>query len=127
MDQVIRKIQLVAVVFILVATSLAFLIEIHKIYLNRSIDLDRITNTLDEKIANLQKYKRLFQKKLKNYAINKLSTLNYIRNDTENIINNILNIKIIDGQKLITSPDNLLKGGEYKLNFNKKIFKIKII
>ena len=39
MDQVIRKIQLVAVVFILVATSLAFLIEIHKMYLNRSIDL----------------------------------------------------------------------------------------
>ena len=39
MDQVIRKIQLVAVVFILVATSLAFLIEIHKMYLNRSIEL----------------------------------------------------------------------------------------
>lgn len=95
--------------------------------INRGMDLDRITNTLDEKIANLQKYKHLFQKKLKNYAINKLSTLNYIRNDTENIINNILNIKIMDGQKLITSPDNLLKGGEYKLKFNKKIFKIKII
>ena len=39
MDQVIRKIQLVAVIFILIATSLAFLIEIHKMYLNRSIDL----------------------------------------------------------------------------------------
>ena len=39
MDQVIRKIQLVAVVFILVATSLAFLIEIQKMYLNRSIEL----------------------------------------------------------------------------------------
>ena len=33
----------------------------------------------------------------------------------------------MDGKKLITRPDNLIKGGEYKLNFNKKIFKIKII
>lgn len=39
MDQVIRKIQLVAVIFILLATSLAFLIEIQKMYLNRSIEL----------------------------------------------------------------------------------------
>lgn len=39
MDQVIRKIQLVAVVFILIATSLAFLIEVQKMYLNRSIEL----------------------------------------------------------------------------------------
>ena len=39
MDQVIRNIQLVAVIFILLATSLAFLIEIQKMYLNRSIEL----------------------------------------------------------------------------------------
>ena len=39
MDQVIRKIQLVAVIFILVATSLAFLIEIQNMYLNQSIEL----------------------------------------------------------------------------------------
>ena len=39
MDQVIRKIQLVAVIFILLATSLAFLIEIQNMYLNRSIEL----------------------------------------------------------------------------------------
>ena len=39
MDQVIRKIQLVAVAFILVATALAFLIEVSKMYENRSVDL----------------------------------------------------------------------------------------
>ena len=39
MDQIIRKIQLAAVVFILIATSLAFLIEIQKMYFNRSIEL----------------------------------------------------------------------------------------
>ena len=39
MDQVIRKIQLVAVAFILLATALAFLIEVHKMYLNQNVDL----------------------------------------------------------------------------------------
>ena len=39
MDQVIRKIQLVAVAFILVATALAFLIEINKMYENKSVEL----------------------------------------------------------------------------------------
>ena len=39
MDQVIRKIQLVAVAFILVATALAFLIEIDKMYQNKSVAL----------------------------------------------------------------------------------------
>mgnify|MGYP001180200247 FL=1 len=39
MDQVIRKIQLVAVAFILFATSLAFLLEVNKMYMNRSVDL----------------------------------------------------------------------------------------
>ena len=39
MDQVIRKIQLVAVVFILLATALAFLLEVNKMYMNRSVDL----------------------------------------------------------------------------------------
>ena len=39
MDQVIRKIQLVAVAFILVATALAFLMEINKMYENGSVDL----------------------------------------------------------------------------------------
>ncbi len=39
MDQVIRKIQLVAVAFILVATALAFLMEINKMYKNGSVDL----------------------------------------------------------------------------------------
>ena len=39
MDQVIRKIQLVAVAFILIATAIAFLTEIHKMYLNKSVNL----------------------------------------------------------------------------------------
>ena len=39
MDQVIRKIQLVAVVFILLATALAFLLEVNKMYIDRSVDL----------------------------------------------------------------------------------------
>ena len=39
MDQVIRKIQLVAVIFILVATAIAFFMEINKMYLNQNIDL----------------------------------------------------------------------------------------
>ena len=39
MDQVIRKIQLVAVAFILVATALAFLIEVSNMYLSRKVDL----------------------------------------------------------------------------------------
>ena len=39
MDQVIRKIQLVAVAFILVATSIAFLFEIYKMYLNQVVEL----------------------------------------------------------------------------------------
>ena len=39
MDQVIRKIQLVAVAFILVATSVAFLFEIYKMYLNQVVEL----------------------------------------------------------------------------------------
>ena len=39
MDQVIRKIQLVAVAFILMATALAFLIEINQMYENRSVAL----------------------------------------------------------------------------------------
>tara|TARA_B100000427_G_C15133661_1_gene431341 strand:- start:90 stop:479 length:390 start_codon:yes stop_codon:yes gene_type:complete len=39
MDSVIRKIQLVAVAFILFATALAFLIEIQKMYLAQSVDL----------------------------------------------------------------------------------------
>tara|TARA_B100001123_G_C15168595_1_gene970427 strand:+ start:830 stop:1219 length:390 start_codon:yes stop_codon:yes gene_type:complete len=39
MDQVIRKIQLVAVAFILVATAIAFLAEVHKMYINRNVEL----------------------------------------------------------------------------------------
>ena len=39
MDQVLRKIQLVAVAFILVATALAFLMEINKMYENKSVEL----------------------------------------------------------------------------------------
>ena len=39
MDQVIRKIQLVAVIFILIATCLGFLIEVSNMYINRSVDL----------------------------------------------------------------------------------------
>ena len=39
MDQVIRKIQLVTVAFILVATALAFLMEINKMYENKSVEL----------------------------------------------------------------------------------------
>tara|TARA_B100001123_G_C15283540_1_gene1014809 strand:- start:249 stop:638 length:390 start_codon:yes stop_codon:yes gene_type:complete len=39
MDQIIRKIQLASVIFILVATSLAILIEVQKMYLNMTIEL----------------------------------------------------------------------------------------
>ena len=39
MDQVIRKIQLVAVAFILIATSIAILIEVHKMIINQNVDL----------------------------------------------------------------------------------------
>ena len=39
MDKLIRNIQLVAVAFILLATSLAFLIEVNKMYMNRNVDL----------------------------------------------------------------------------------------
>tara|TARA_B100000029_G_scaffold262353_1_gene258527 strand:- start:367 stop:756 length:390 start_codon:yes stop_codon:yes gene_type:complete len=39
MDQVIRKIQLVAVAFILIATALAFLIEINNMYIRQTVDL----------------------------------------------------------------------------------------
>ena len=39
MDKLIRNIQLVAVAFILLATALAFLIEVNKMYLNRNVDL----------------------------------------------------------------------------------------
>ena len=39
MDQVIRKIQLVAVAFILIATSIGFLIEVHKMIINQNVDL----------------------------------------------------------------------------------------
>ena len=39
MDQVIRKIQLAAVGFILLATSIAFLLEVKKMYMNKSVDL----------------------------------------------------------------------------------------
>ena len=39
MDQVIRKIQLVAVAFILVATALAFLIEVNNMYIRQTVDL----------------------------------------------------------------------------------------
>ena len=39
MDKLIRNIQLVAVAFILLATALAFLIEVNKMYINRNVDL----------------------------------------------------------------------------------------
>ena len=39
MDQVIRKIQLVAVAFILLATALAFLIEVNNMYLKKNVNL----------------------------------------------------------------------------------------
>ena len=39
MDKLIRNIQLVAVAFILLATSLAFLIEVNKMYMNLNVDL----------------------------------------------------------------------------------------
>ena len=39
MDQVIRKIQLVAVAFILLATALAFLIEVNSMYLKQNVNL----------------------------------------------------------------------------------------
>ena len=39
MDQVIRKIQLVAVAFILIATALAFLIEVNNMYIRQTVDL----------------------------------------------------------------------------------------
>ena len=39
MDKIIRIIQLAAVIFILVATSIAILIEVQKMYLNMSIEL----------------------------------------------------------------------------------------
>ena len=39
MDQAIRKIQLVAVTFILVATAIGFLTEIYKMYINFKVEL----------------------------------------------------------------------------------------
>tara|TARA_Y100001970_G_C14141893_1_gene807593 strand:+ start:917 stop:1306 length:390 start_codon:yes stop_codon:yes gene_type:complete len=39
MDKLIRNIQLVAVAFILLATALAFLIEVNKMYMVRNVDL----------------------------------------------------------------------------------------
>ena len=39
MDKLIRNIQLVAVAFILLATAIAFLIEVNKMYINRNVDL----------------------------------------------------------------------------------------
>ena len=39
MDQAIRKIQLVAVTFILIATGIAFLTEIYKMYINFKVEL----------------------------------------------------------------------------------------
>ena len=39
MDQVIRKIQLVAVASILIATALAFLIEVNNMYIRQTVDL----------------------------------------------------------------------------------------
>ena len=39
MDKLIRNIQLVAVAFILLATAVAFLIEVNKMYINRNVDL----------------------------------------------------------------------------------------
>ena len=39
MDQVIRKIQLVAVAFILIATALAFIIEVNNMYIRQTVDL----------------------------------------------------------------------------------------
>ena len=39
MDKLIRNIQLVAVAFIILATAVAFLIEVNKMYINRNVDL----------------------------------------------------------------------------------------
>tara|TARA_Y100000748_G_C15136984_1_gene348436 strand:+ start:36 stop:425 length:390 start_codon:yes stop_codon:yes gene_type:complete len=39
MDKLIRNIQLVAVAFIMLATAIAFLIEVNKMYINRNVDL----------------------------------------------------------------------------------------
>ena len=39
MDKLIRNIQLVAVAFILLATAVAFLLEVNKMYINRNVDL----------------------------------------------------------------------------------------
>ena len=39
MDKLIRNIQLVAVAFIMLATAVAFLIEVNKMYINRNVDL----------------------------------------------------------------------------------------
>ena len=39
MDKIIRNIQLVAVAFIMLATAVAFLIEVNKMYINRNVDL----------------------------------------------------------------------------------------
>ena len=91
------------------------------------IDSGKIEEAVDLKINNLNKYTNLIERKLRDYYINKLSTLNYIKSDLDNIINNKLNIKLFRDKTLIINPDRLTKGDIYNLEFNKKIFKIKVM
>ena len=92
-----------------------------------SIDTNKVISAVENKITNLEKYKRLIEKKLKDYYINKFSTLNYIKSDLDNILSNVLNVKLFRDNNLIIDPEELIKGKVYKLEFNKKVFKIKVV
>lgn len=91
------------------------------------IDVDKVLSALDRKIINLDKYRGLVENKLKDHYLNRLSALNYIKSDLDNIINNLLNIKLTKNSTIVLKSSDIVKGDIYNLVFNGETFKIKVL
>ena len=59
--------------------------------------------------------------------MSRISKLNYIKNDTYNIVNSILDIKLYDKKTLIFDSSAVVAGNTYKLKFNNKHLRLRLL
>lgn len=92
-----------------------------------SIQPEQILDKLDLRVSKLIKTRRNIKNRMYELVENSLDRLKTIKLETKDAINSMSSIKISSNGIDILEPNFIEKGKIYKLNFNNKSFKIKIL